>query len=195
MATTLTAAKGGAWLLDRSPAADVFTPERLSEEQRLIARTAAEFVAQEVLPVLDRLEQKDWALARELLLRCGSLGLLGVNVPESFGGVELDKVSSLVVSEEIARSASFGATYGAQANLCILPILMFGTEDQKARYLPKLVSGEMVGAYALSESGAGSDALGARTRAAWTRPAPTASVRLAAFPSANRRCTAGWRSR
>ena len=166
MATTLTAAKGGAWLLDRSPAADVFTPERLSEEQRLIARTAAEFVAQEVLPVLDRLEQKDWALARELLLRCGSLGLLGVNVPESFGGVELDKVSSLVVSEEIARSASFGATYGAQANLCILPILMFGTEDQKARYLPKLVSGEMVGAYALSESGAGSDALGARTRAA-----------------------------
>ena len=166
MATTLTATKGGAWLLDRVDVADVFTPEGLSEEQRLIAQTAAEFVAQEVLPALDRLEQKDWALARDLLQRCGALGLLGVNVPESYGGVELDKVSSLVVSQEIARSASFGATYGAQANLCILPILMFGTEDQKARYLPKLVSGEMVGAYALSESGAGSDALGARTRAA-----------------------------
>ena len=165
MATTLTAAKGGAWLLDRSSAADVLTPERLSEEQRLIARTAAEFVAQEVLPALDRLEQKDWALSRDLLKRCGDLGLLGVNVPEVYGGVELDKVSSLVVSEEIARSASFGATYGAQANLCVLPILMFGTEEQKARYLPPLVSGAMVGAYALSESGAGSDALGARTRA------------------------------
>ena len=87
--------KGGAWLLERAPIADVFTPERMTEEHRLIARTAAEFSEQEVLPVLDRLETKDWALARTLVKRCGDLGLLGVNVPEAYGGVALDKVSSL----------------------------------------------------------------------------------------------------
>lgn len=162
MTTTI---KGGAWLVEATAADAVFTPERLSDEHRLIAQTTAEFAEHEVLPVLDRLEQKDWALARDLVRRCGDLGLLGVNVPEAYGGVELDKVSSLVVSENIARSASFGATYGAQANLCILPILTFGTEDQKQRYLPKLVSGELIGAYALSESGSGSDALGARAKA------------------------------
>ena len=142
-----------------------FTPERMTDDHRLIAQTTEEFATGEVMPAVERLEQKDWDLARALLRRCGELGLLGVNVPEAYGGVELDKVSSLVVSEHIARSASFGATYGAQANLCILPILMFGTDDQKQRYLPKLVSGEMVGAYALSESGSGSDALGARAKA------------------------------
>ncbi len=165
MATAAPKVRGGAWLLQSAPASDVFTPERMSEEHRLIARTAAEFSEQEVLPALERLETKDWALARALVKRCGDLGLLGVNVPEAYGGVELDKVSSLVVSEHMAHSASFGATYGAQANLCILPILMFGTEDQKRRYLPDLVSGDVIGAYALSESGSGSDALGARARA------------------------------
>ena len=103
-------------------------------------------------------------LARALLRRCGELGLLGVNVPEVYGGVELDKVSSLIVSEHVARSASFGATYGAQANLCILPILMFGTDDQKQRYLPKLATGSGW-RVALSESESGSDAPRARARA------------------------------
>jgi alkylation response protein AidB-like acyl-CoA dehydrogenase len=166
MATATTTVKGGAWLLEQSAPGTVFTPEQLSEEHRLIAQTAAEFAVNEVLPALDRLEAKDWALNRQLVQRCGELGLLGVNVPEAYGGVDLDKVSALIVAEQVARSASFGATYGAQANLCILPILMFGTEDQKDRYLPKLVSGEMTGAYALSESGSGSDALGARAHAA-----------------------------
>jgi alkylation response protein AidB-like acyl-CoA dehydrogenase len=161
--TTATATRGAAWLLEA--AGDAFTPEQMTEDHRLIAQTTDEFATGEVLPALDRLEQKDWDLARSLLRRCGELGLLGVNVPDAYGGVELDKVSSLVVSERIARSASFGATYGAQANLCILPILMFGTDDQKQRYLPKLVSGELAGAYALSESGSGSDALGARAKA------------------------------
>ena len=165
MSTLAATTKGGAWLLESAPVADVFTPERLSDEHRLIAATAAEFSQKEVLPALDRLETKDWDLARALVKRCGDLGLLGVNVPEVYGGVELDKVSSLVVSEHMAHSASFGATYGAQANLCIVPILMFGTEDQKHRYLPGLVSGDVIGAYALSESGSGSDALGARARA------------------------------
>jgi alkylation response protein AidB-like acyl-CoA dehydrogenase len=165
MTTAMVASKGGSWLLEAPAADSVFTPERLSEEHRLIAATAAEFSGQEVLPAIERLEAKDWTLARTLLRRCGELGLLGLNVPESYGGVDLDKVSSLIVSELVARSASFGATYGAQANLCILPIELFGTEAQKEHYLPRLVSGELVGAYALSESGSGSDALGARARA------------------------------
>jgi alkylation response protein AidB-like acyl-CoA dehydrogenase len=165
MASTTTSARGGAWLLDREPGARIFTPEQMTEEHRLIAQTAADFAEKEVLPVLDRLEAKDWAVARALVRRCGELGLLGVNVPEAYGGIELDKVSSLIVSEHVARSASFGSTFGAQANLCILPILMFGTDEQKARYLPQLVSGEAIGAYALSESESGSDALGARARA------------------------------
>ena len=101
---------GGAWLLEPSDPATVFTPERMAEEHRLIARTAREFDT-EVLPRLDRLEQHDWGLARQLLRRCGDLGLLGVDVPEAYGGVELDKVSSLVVSEKIATSTSFGATF------------------------------------------------------------------------------------
>ncbi len=163
--TTATAARGGAWLIEDASAESTFTPERISDEHKLIAQTTEEFAAGEVEPAIERLEQKDWDLARALMRRAGALGLLGVNVPESYGGVELDKVASLIVSERVARSASFGATFGAQANLCILPILMFGTDDQKQRYLPRLVSGEMTGAYALSESGSGSDALGARAKA------------------------------
>jgi len=163
MTTSAAASRGGTWLLEA--AARIFTPEQMSDEHRMIARTTREFADSEVLPALDALERKDWALARKLLKRCGELGLLGVNVPEAYGGVELDKVSSLIVSENIARSASFGATYGAQANLTILPILMFGTDDQKSRYLPGLVAGDLIGAYALSEAGSGSDALSARARA------------------------------
>ncbi|OFW06983.1 MAG: hypothetical protein A3I61_03080 [Acidobacteria bacterium RIFCSPLOWO2_02_FULL_68_18] len=165
MDTTTAVRKGGSWLLEETAHADVFTPEKLTEEHRLIARTTEEFVVQEVLPALERLEAKDWNTARALIRRCGELGLLGVNVPEEYGGLALDKVSSLIVSERIAQAASFAASFGGQANLCILPIVLFGTPEQKARYLPRLVSGELVGAYALSESGSGSDALAARTRA------------------------------
>jgi alkylation response protein AidB-like acyl-CoA dehydrogenase len=158
--------KGGSWLLDEPPApAEVFTPEKLTDEHRLMAQTTDEFVDAEVLPKLDRLEGKDWDLARALIRRCGDLGLLGLSVPEQYGGLDLDKASSLVVVERIARSASFATTFGGQANLCILPLVLFGTPAQKERYLPKLVAGEIVGAYALSESGSGSDALAAKTRA------------------------------
>ena len=108
-----------------------------------------------MLPVLDRLEQKDWALARRLVKRCGELGLLGVDVPEAYGGLNLDKVTSLVVSERMSSAASFGATFGAQANLTVLPLMLFGTEAQKQKYLPPLLSGELVGAYCLSETGLG----------------------------------------
>jgi alkylation response protein AidB-like acyl-CoA dehydrogenase len=156
---------GATWLLEETDPADVLTPEKLTDEHRLMVQTTREFIDTEVMPNLERLEQKDWTVGRAILRKCGELGLLGINVPEAYGGLDLDKTSSLVVAEHIARSASFGASFGAQANLCILPLTLFGTEEQKQKYLPALVSGETVGAYALSESGSGSDALAAHTRA------------------------------
>ena len=162
---TTTTARGGEWLLQSGEPDNVFTPEKLTDEHRLIARTAEEFVANEILPVLDKLEQKDWSLARQLVKRAADLGLMGVDVPEEYGGLGLDKVTSLIVSHRMSRSASFGATFGAQANLTVIPLYLFGTEEQKRRYLPRLLSGELIGAYGLSETGSGSDALGARTRA------------------------------
>ena len=157
--------KGVTWLFDDPPSDGTFSPETLTEEHRLIARTAEEFMTNEVMPNVTRLEDKDWALARQLLHRCAELGLLGISVPEEYGGLDLDKATSLVVVEQIARNASFATAFGGQANLCSLPLVLFGTADQKAKYLPKLVSAEMIGAYALSESGSGSDALAAKTRA------------------------------
>ena len=158
--------RGGEWLLTAAEPEAVWTPERLTEEQRLVARTTEEFVTNEVLPQLDRMEQKDWSVARQLLVRCGELGLLSVDVAEQHGGMQLDKVTSMIVSEHMARSASFATTFGAQANLTILPLSLFGTDEQKRKYLPKLMAGEIVGAYCLSETGSGSDALGAKTAAA-----------------------------
>jgi alkylation response protein AidB-like acyl-CoA dehydrogenase len=157
--------KGGAWLIEDTDPATVMTPEKITDEHVMIRQTATEFVDGEVVPVNDRLEKKEWTLARELIRKCGALGLLGTNIPEEYGGVDLDKISTLVVSEALSHHASFGASFGAQANLTILPIHMFGTEAQKKQYLPGLVSGEVCGAYCLSESGSGSDALGAKTRA------------------------------
>jgi alkylation response protein AidB-like acyl-CoA dehydrogenase len=157
--------RGGEWLLQPTDGSSVFTPERLTEEHRLIARTAEEFVDNEVLPVLDKLEQKDWGLARDLVKKAAALGLLGVDVPEAYGGLALDKVTSLIISDRMSRSASFGGTFGAHANLTIIPLYLFGTETQKQKYLTRLLTGEIIGAYGLSETGSGSDALGARTRA------------------------------
>lgn len=164
-ATTELAGKGGAWLIEDTEPGAVMTPERRTDEHVLIGQAAAEFIDHEVLPVVDRLEQKEWSLNRELLRKCGALGLLGTNIPDAYGGVDLDKISTLIVSEQVSRYASFGATFGAQANLTILPIYMFGTEAQRQRYLPGLIAGDVVGAYCLSESGSGSDALGAKAKA------------------------------
>jgi alkylation response protein AidB-like acyl-CoA dehydrogenase len=164
MTSTTEMRQGGAWLLEDTTGS-IYTPEMHTDEHRLMAQTTDEFVDNEVLPNLARLEQKDWQVARRLIRRAGELGLLGVDVPDVYGGLDLDKTSSIVVAEHIARSASFAVTFGGQTNLCILPITLFGTTAQKAQYLPRLVAGELVGAYALSESGSGSDALAARTRA------------------------------
>ena len=165
---TMTAAgtllKGGEWLLEDAQPEALFTPERMTEEHRLIRRTAEEF-ASDVLQQNDRLETKDWDLSRELLRQAGDLGLLGTDVPEEFGGFVLDKVSSAIIAGCLGQAGSFSSTYGAHANLAILPIRMFGTDAQKRRYLPDLVTADIVGAYCLSETGSGSDALGARTRA------------------------------
>jgi alkylation response protein AidB-like acyl-CoA dehydrogenase len=118
-----------------------------------------------VLPNLERLEEKDWALARQLLRRAAALDLIGVDVPETYGGVQMDKTATIVLNERIAASASFAATFGADSNLSVLPLFLFGTDEQKQKYLARLVAGEIVGAYALSESGSGSDALGAKAKA------------------------------
>jgi alkylation response protein AidB-like acyl-CoA dehydrogenase len=131
----------------------------------MIARTGTEFFEKEVLPAIDRLEQKDWALARALVKRAGDLGLLGCDVPEAFGGIDLDKAAAVVVGETMGPGASFATTFGAQTGLAIIPILCFGTEAQQMKYLPGIISGDLVGAYCLSESGSGSDALGARAKA------------------------------
>ncbi len=143
----------------------MFTPESLSEEHRLIRQTADEFMENEVLPANPRLEAKDWGCARELVVKCAELGLLGTDVPEEYGGLAMDKVSSLIVGEAVGRLASFATIFGAQTGLSITPLLCFGTQAQKEKYLPRLVAGEILGAYALSESGSGSDALGAKARA------------------------------
>ena len=164
-ATTTSAHKGGAWLLSETAPGSTVTPERLTEEHRLIDQTTSEFVANEVMPSHDQLEQKDWDLARRLLRRCGELGFLGTDVPEVYGGVELDKTASIVVAGRIGQSGSFGSVFGSHTGLAIMPIRCFGTKAQKEKYLLGLVSGETVGAYCLSESGSGSDALAAKTRA------------------------------
>jgi alkylation response protein AidB-like acyl-CoA dehydrogenase len=163
--TTATTTRGGAWLIEETPADSIFTREKLTDEHRLIGQTADEFMTNEVIPNIDRLEQKDWAFVRELVKKGAELGLLGTDVPEEYGGLALDKISSLVVGESVGHLASFATTYGAQSGLSITPLLCFATPDQKQKYLPRLVAGEILGAYALSESGSGSDALGAKAKA------------------------------
>jgi len=155
--------RGGDWLTSDTAPADAFTPEKRTDEHRLIAQTAEEFVAKEVAPALDELEKKNWAVARALVKRAGDLGLIGTDVPEDLGGVGLDKVSAVIVGEAVGTAASFATTFGAQTGLAIIPILCFGTPAQQQKYLTRIVAGDIVGAYCLSESTAGSDALGAKT--------------------------------
>jgi alkylation response protein AidB-like acyl-CoA dehydrogenase len=157
--------RGGDWLTSDTAPADAFTPEKRTDEHRLIAQTAEEFVAKEVAPALEDLEQKKWDVARALVKRAGDLGLIGTDIPDELGGVGLDKVSAVIVGEAVGAAASFATTFGAQTGLAIIPILCFGTPAQQQKYLPRIASGEIVGAYCLSESGAGTDALGARTQA------------------------------
>jgi alkylation response protein AidB-like acyl-CoA dehydrogenase len=159
-------AKGGSFLIEEPLPCDVFTPEDLSEEQQQIAKAAAEFARNEVLPAIREIEAKDFALMKSLLRKAGELGLTCVDVPEMYGGMGMDKITSAVVAESVSNQASFSTTFGAHVGIGTLPILWYGTESQKQKYLPKLATAEWIGAYALSESTSGSDALNCRTRAA-----------------------------
>ncbi len=157
--------KGGSFLIEQRRPEEIFTPEDITDQHRLIAQTAEEFMQQEVIPRVDEIEKKDLPLLRELLRKAAEIGLPATDIPQKYGGLELDKISSIIVAEKTARNGSWTATIGAQAGIGVLPIAYFGTEEQKARYVPRLASAEWVGAYALSEEGSASDALNCKTRA------------------------------
>jgi alkylation response protein AidB-like acyl-CoA dehydrogenase len=157
--------KGGSFLIEEPAPSDVFTPEDFTEEHRMIAQTAEEFVMNEVVPHEQELEKKNWTLLVEILRKGAALGLTSIDIPEEYGGLALDKISSILVSEKIAASASFATTHGGHAGIGTLPIVYFGNEEQKQKYLPRLATAEIPAAYALTESGSGSDALAAKTKA------------------------------
>jgi alkylation response protein AidB-like acyl-CoA dehydrogenase len=157
--------KGAGFLLEDTPADEIFTRERLSEEHIAIERTVEEFWANEVEPNLPAIRQKKPGVALEIMRKSAKLGLLGISVPEKFGGMEMDLPSVMVVAEVMGRDASYAGWHSAHTGIGSLPILFFGSEQQKEKYLPRLVSGELLAAYALTEPLAGSDALAARTRA------------------------------
>ncbi|HXZ81926.1 MAG TPA: acyl-CoA dehydrogenase family protein [Terriglobales bacterium] len=156
---------GGSFLIQDSPLEEVFTPEDFNDQHRLIAQTTEDFANNEVVPNTDKIEHKDFAVTRELLKKASELGLTSVDVPEQFGGMEMDKVSSAIIADRMAKSGSFSVSFGGHVGIGMLPIVYFGTEAQKNKYLPKLATGEWIGAYALSESSSGSDALNCRARA------------------------------
>ena len=156
---------GGEFLIGDVGHGDVFTPEDFTEEHKMILETAKDFISKEINPVIDRLEEKNHELVLDLLKKAGELGLLGTDVPEEYGGMGLDKVSTTVVGEAMGTAGSFSVVYGAHTGIGTLPIVYFGNEEQKKKYLPKLAGGDWCAAYCLTESGAGSDALNARTKA------------------------------
>ena len=158
--------KGGAFLVESIPPHGVFTPEDFNEEQRLVAKAVTEFVVGEVQPVAEDIEEKKEGLLPNLLRKAGELGFLSADIPEEYGGQDLDKVSSLLVWEKMAQGGgSFMSSFGAHTGIGSLPIVFFGTQDQKRRYLPRMATGEIIGAYALTEPEAGSDALNSKTTA------------------------------
>lgn len=154
--------KGGEFLIAETTTDAIFTPEDFTDEHRMIGETCREYIDNEVVPSLPELEKHNWGLARELLKKAGELGLLGANIPEEYGGMGLDQVSGCIIAEMVGRGSGFGSTYGAQTSIGLLPILYWGSEELKKEWIPKIISGEVVSAYCLTESGSGSDALGAK---------------------------------
>src|SRR5713101_3334837 len=169
MASTTVSAKttipGGSFLLDSRRPDEVFTPEDFTEQHLLIAQTAEEFAQNEIIPNIEKMEHKDFSVSRGLLKKAGELGLSSVEIPEAYGGLEMDKVTAAVIADHIAKYAGFATTWGGHTGIGTLPIVYFGTDEQKKKYLPRLAAGEIVGAYALSEASSGSDALNCRARA------------------------------
>jgi alkylation response protein AidB-like acyl-CoA dehydrogenase len=159
------AAKGGSFLLESALPQDVFTPADLTDDQKLIGQTAEEFVTKEVLPLVKDLENKKPGLMAEMVRKGAELGIMSGGIPEEYGGAGLDKIATTVLTEKLSIYGGFAVTHGAHAGIGTLPIVYFGTEEQKKKYLPKLASAEMIGAYCLSEPQAGSDAQNSLTRA------------------------------
>lgn len=157
--------KGGGFLVEEVSPSDVFTPEDFTEEQKMIAQTVEEFMINDVLPQKERMEKKDLSATIELLKKAADLGLCGVEIPEKYSGLGLDKVSAMLVAEKMTKYGSFAVSYGGHTGIGSLPIVYFGTEEQKKKYLPKFVSAELLSSYALTEAQSGSDALAARTTA------------------------------
>ncbi|MGH9930771.1 MAG: acyl-CoA dehydrogenase family protein [Pyrinomonadaceae bacterium] len=157
--------QGGAFMIEDRTTEEIFTPEDFTEEHRMIAETTREFIDNEVVPHIDELEKHDWKLARELVQKAADLGLIGANIPEEYGGLGLDQTSGALVGENIGRCASFATTLGAESGIGLLPIIYFGTEAAKQKYLPKIASGELITAYALTEASSGSDAMAAKATA------------------------------
>jgi len=160
--------KGGEFLIADQSANEVFTPEDLTDEHRMIGETTREFVDNEVHPQLPAMENHAWEVARELVKKAGDLGLIGSTIPEEYGGLGLDQTTSVVIAEMMGRSGGFGTTFGSDSSIGLLPLLYFGSEELKQRWIPKIVSGELVSAYCLTESGSGSDAQAAKTTAKLT---------------------------
>ncbi len=159
-------AAGGSFLLESRSPAEIFTPEDLTEEQRQIAATAARFAREEVLPAVAAIEAKEPGVMAGLLRKAAELGLMSAEIPEEYGGMGLDKTSSSLIAEHLSVLASLSTAFGAHVGIATLPLVWYGTEEQKQRYLPKLATCEWIGAYALSEASSGSDAMNIRTRAA-----------------------------
>ncbi|GIN88088.1 acyl-CoA dehydrogenase [Heyndrickxia sporothermodurans] len=157
--------KGGSFLIDELTFNEIFTPEDFSDEQGMIAKTTEDFIDNEVVPQIEYLEKHEFDRSVKLLKKAGDLGLLGADVPEEYGGLELDKVSSALISEKMAKVGGFSISHGAHVGIGSLPIVLFGNEEQKKKYLPMLATGEKLAAYALTEPSSGSDALGAKTTA------------------------------
>jgi butyryl-CoA dehydrogenase len=160
-----TTTPGGSFLLESRTPGEIFTPEDFSEQHHLISQTAEEFAQKEILPNIEKMEHKDFSVTRDLLKKAGELGLSSVEIPEAYGGLEMDKVTAAVIADHIAKYAGFATTWGGHTGIGTLPLVYFGTEEQKKKYLPRLAAGEIVGAYALSEASSGSDALNCRARA------------------------------
>jgi butyryl-CoA dehydrogenase len=165
IASLIVAAAGGSFLLETRTPAEVFTPEDLNEEQREIAKTAAQFAREQILPAVTAIEAKEPGVMAGLLRKAAELGFASVDIPEQYGGVGMDKTTSTLITDHLSVLASFSTAFGAHIGIATLPLVWYGTEEQKQRYLPKLASGEWIGAYGLSEASSGSDAMNIRTRA------------------------------
>ncbi|EMF46686.1 Butyryl-CoA dehydrogenase [Planococcus halocryophilus Or1] len=155
--------KGGSFLIEDADLSRVFTPEDFTEEQKMIAKSTEDYVNTEVMPVVEKLENHEFEHSVRLLKTAGELGLLGADVPEQYGGLGLDKIASALIAEKMSKAGGFSITHGAHVGIGSLPIVLFGNEEQKQSYLPRLATGEMIAAYALTEPSSGSDALGAKT--------------------------------